>query len=68
MKNQTFVLQRYEADNGKVFDWKNLEEHMTEDKDGNMIQEHLYSTILFLGVGDDISNYVEVDAPIVEED
>ena len=27
MKAQNFELVRYDADEGKVFDWKNLDEH-----------------------------------------
>ena len=61
MKSKTFDLIRYDADEGKVFDWKNLEEHQYEDEEGNIIQEHLYAKTLFIGVNDSIDNYVEVE-------
>ena len=66
---QNFNLIRYDADEGKVFDW--AEPHyvyvpVDETKpDGEMkqIQEHLYATTLFIGSNDSIDNYVEVDKP-----
>lgn len=61
MKSKTFDLVRYDADEGKVFDWKNLEEHQYEDEEGNIIQEHLYAKTLFIGENDSIDNYVEVE-------
>ncbi len=61
MKSKTFNLVRYDADEGKVFDWKNLEEHQYEDEEGNIIQEHLYAKTLFIGENDSIDNYVEVE-------
>lgn len=61
MKSKAFNLVRYDADEGKVFDWKNLEEHQTQDENGNMIQEHLYAKTLFIGAHDSIDNYVEVE-------
>ena len=61
MQVKAFSLVRYDADEGKVFDWKNLEEHQTEDEDGNVIQEHLYAKTLFIGSNDDINNYVEIE-------
>ena len=69
MKSQDFNLIRYDADEGKVFDW--AEPHyvyvpVDETKpDGEMkqIQEHLYATTLFIGSNDSIDNYVEVDKP-----
>lgn len=64
MKEQNFVLKRYDADEGKVFDWAEPRYH--EDEEGNQIQEHLYVKTLFLSVNDDISNYIEVDAPKAE--
>ena len=66
MKTTEFVLQRYDADEGMVFDWKNLEEHMGEDREGNPIQLHLYAKTVFIGDKDSIDNYVEVEAPVVE--
>ncbi len=63
MKAKNFSLVRYDADDGKVFDWANLEEHKTTDENGNEIQEHLYVKTLFIGSNDTINNYIEVDAP-----
>lgn len=66
---QSFNLIRYDADEGKVFDW--AEPHyvyvpVDETRpDGEMkqIQEHLYATTLFIGSNDSIDNYIEVDKP-----
>lgn len=63
MKSDIFVLQRFDADDGKVFDWVDLASHITVDEDGNETQEHLYAKTLYLAVGDEIENYIEVDAP-----
>lgn len=59
MKAQDFKLTRYDADEGKVFDWK--EPHYVE-LDGEQVQEHLYAKTLFIGGNDSIDNYVEVEA------
>ena len=64
MKQQTFNLIRYDADENKVFDWK--ESDFIEDEEGNQIQEHLYVKTLFIGGNDSIENYIEVDAPTEE--
>ena len=69
MKSQDFKLVRYDADEGKVFDW--AEPHyiyvpVDETRpEGEMkqIQEHLYATTLFIGSNDSIDNYIEVDKP-----
>ena len=61
MQSKAFNLVRYDADEGKVFDWKDLSEHQTEDENGNIIQEHLYAKTLFIGEFDSIDNYVEVE-------
>lgn len=61
MQSKAFSLTRYDADEGKVFDWANLAEHQTEDENGEVIQEHLYAKTLFIGGNDTIENYVEVD-------
>lgn len=61
MKSKAFSLIRYDADEGFVFDWKNLAEHQIEDEDGNIIFEHLYAKTLFIGANDSIDNYVEVE-------
>lgn len=58
MKAQTFNIVRYDADTGKVFDWK--EPRFTE-VDGKEVQEHLYAKTLFIGGNDNIDNYIEVD-------
>jgi hypothetical protein len=61
MKSEEFSLVRYDADDGKVFDWK--EPRYTEDENGNEVQEHLYVKTLFIGGSDTIDNYIEVDEP-----
>ena len=58
MKSTNFKLVRYDADDGKVFDW--AEPRYIEDENGNQIQEHLYSKTLFIGGIDSIDNYIEV--------
>lgn len=60
MISSNYSLTRYEADEGKVFDWK--EPRFNEDENGNQVQEHLNVKTLFLGHTDSITNYVEVDA------
>ena len=73
MKAQSFALTRYDADDGKVFDWKEPhyhEEPVDMDKpDGptKTVQEHLYAKTLFIGGTDSIDNYIEVDKPIEQE-
>lgn len=64
MKSTNFNLIRYDADEGKVFDWS--EPRFIEDEKGNKVQEHLYATTLFIGGNDNINNYIEVDAPTEE--
>lgn len=59
MISTNYSLTRYDADEGKVFDWK--EPRYTEDENGNQVQEHLNVKTLFLGHTDSITNYVEVD-------
>lgn len=59
MKSTNFNIIRYDADEGKVFDWK--EPHFIEDDKGNSIQEHLYAKTLFIGGNDTIDNYIEVE-------
>lgn len=59
MTTEVVMIRKYEADEGKVFDWK--EPRMSVDEDGNEIQEHLYAKKLFLSSNDDISNYIEVE-------
>ena len=60
MKSTTFNLVRYDADDGKVFDWK--EPRYAEDENGDKVQQHLHAKTLFIGDNDSIDNYVEVDA------
>ena len=66
MKSQEYTIQRFDADEGKVFDWVDLEAHQYEDKEGNQIQEHLYVKTLFIGINDNIENYVEIEKPVEE--
>ena len=58
MKKTQFNLVRYDADEGKVFDW--VKERYIEDEEGNQIQEHLYAKTLFIGDNDSIDNYIEI--------
>lgn len=59
MRSTSFNLTRYDADAGKVFDWK--EPRFQEDENGEQVQEHLYAKTLFIGELDSIDNYIEVD-------
>jgi hypothetical protein len=59
MKAQNFNIVRYDADEGRVFDWK--EPRYTEDENGVQTQEHLHVKTLFIGPTDSIENYIEVD-------
>ena len=59
MIGKDFVLTRYDADIGCVFDWK--EPHYEVDADGNEIQQHLYAKTLFIGAHDSIDNYIEIE-------
>ena len=65
MKTTNISLVRYDADEGKVFDYAVA--RYSEDENGNQIQEHLYAKTLFIGVNDSIDNYIEVTKPAVEE-
>ena len=64
MKSTNFALVRYDADEGKVFDW--VEPRFFEDENGNQVQEHLYAKTLFIGGNDTIDNYIEVNTPVEE--
>jgi hypothetical protein len=64
MKSTNFQLVRYDADDNKVFDWK--EPRFTQDEEEKEVQEHLYAKTLFIGANDNIDNYIEVDAPVEE--
>ena len=59
MISTNYSLTRYDADEGKVFDWK--EPRFIEDENGQKIQEQLNSKTLFLGHTDSITNYIEID-------
>lgn len=64
MKAKNFNLVRYDADDGKVFDWAEPRYNEEFDENGNVIgktQEHLYVKTLFIGGNDSIDNYIEVD-------
>lgn len=62
MKSTNFNLVRYDADEGKVFDW--AEPRFNVDEEGNEYQEHLYVKTLFIGHTDSIDNYIEVEEAI----
>lgn len=62
MISKDFILTRYDADIGKVFDWK--EPRFTEDEEGNQVQEHLYVKTLFIGGNDTIDNYIEIEEEV----
>lgn len=62
MKSTNFNLVRYDADEGKVFDW--AEPRYDKDEDGNEILSHLYVKTLFIGHTDSIENYIEVEEVI----
>jgi hypothetical protein len=63
MKYSDFILTRYDADEGKLFDWKEPRYDEVIDEDGEIIQvqAHLYTKTLFIGATDTIENYIEVD-------
>lgn len=64
MKAKNFNLIRYDADDGKLFDWAEPRYNEEFDENGNVIsktQEHLYVKTLFIGGNDNIDNYIEVD-------
>ena len=58
MQAKQFNLIRYDADEGKVFDW--VKPRYIEDENGEQVQEHLYAKTLFIGGNDSIDNYIEV--------
>ena len=63
MKAQNFNIVRYDADDGKVFDWKEPRfiEELDENENPIQVQEHLYAKTLFIGGNDSIDNYIEVE-------
>lgn len=69
MKSTNFNLVRYDADEGKVFDWAEPRYGLVPDEEGNLVevQQHLYTKTLFISINDNIDNYIEVDEVIEEE-
>ena len=64
MKSTNFNIIRYDADEGKVFDWAEPRfETVVEDEREVEVQAHLYAKTLFIGGNDSIDNYIEVDEP-----
>jgi hypothetical protein len=65
MKTTNFKLTRYDADEGKVFDWAKPRFITHKDENGNdvEVQQHLYVKTLFIGNLDKIENYIEIDNP-----
>ena len=61
MKTTNIKLVRYDADEGKVFDW--AKPCVDKDENGNEVVIHLYVKTLFIGANDSIDNYIEVSAP-----
>lgn len=61
---------RYDAEEGKVFDYKEprFKDIFDEDDETVIGQEeiHLYAKTLIMGPQDSIDNYIEIDAPVVE--
>lgn len=68
MKTTNFNLIRYDADENKVFDWKEPRfiVEINEEEQEIEVQEHLYVKTLFIGANDSIDNYIEIDAPVEE--
>jgi hypothetical protein len=74
MISQTFNIVRYDADVGKVFDWKEprytevlIDENNPELGTKQGEQEHLYARTIFIGAHDSIDNYVEIVLPIMKD-
>lgn len=63
MKSTNFNIIRYDADEGKVFDWKEprFREELDEKENIIQVQEHLYVKTIFIGPTDSIDNYIEVE-------
>lgn len=61
MKSTDLNIVRYDADDGKVFDYK--EPRFTENENGEKEREHLFVSTLFIGANDSIENYIEVYKP-----
>lgn len=70
MKSTNFNIIRYDADEGKVFDWKEpryiyepIDSELGMLGEKQVGQQHLYAKTLFIGGNDSIENYIEVDEP-----
>jgi hypothetical protein len=64
MKSTNFNIVRYDADEGKLFDWKEERWHEVFDEHLRVIgkeQDHLYVKTIFIGPNDSIDNYIEVE-------
>ena len=72
MKSTNYALIRYDADDGKVFDWaeaRYIEELIDESNPElgtKQVQEHLYATTLFIGSTDSNENYIENEKHVEE--
>lgn len=65
MKTTNFNLVRYDADEGKVFEWKEPRFDEFANEEGEIVrgeQIYLRAKTLFIGSNDSIDNYIEVDA------
>lgn len=66
MKTTVTMIKKYEADEGKVFDW--ADPHYSTDEEGNEVQDHLYAKVIYLNPNvDDISNYIEIEVAANED-
>ena len=70
MISKQFNIVRYDADDGKVFDWAEpryiyepIDVDHPELGEKQVGQDHLYVKTLFIGSNDTIDNYIEVDKP-----
>lgn len=70
MISKQFNIVRYDADEGKVFDWAEpryiyepIDVDHPELGEKQVGQDHLYVKTLFIGSNDTIDNYIEVDKP-----
>jgi len=59
MKVSNAQLIRYDADEGKYIEWK--EPRFDTDENGNQVRVYLKAKTLYIGNGESITNYVEVD-------
>ena len=70
MKSTNCNIMRYDAEEGKVFDYKEprFKDIFDEDDETVIGQEeiHLYAKTLIMGPQDSIDNYIEIDSPVVE--